>query len=414
MKHYIFCLALAVIAAFVTKRTNAQDKSWIIPAIESQTYTGAPVANGCIGIMPWKELLEIKHVMLNSVFERNSPRGVSKAQMGINPFILHLSINGHVMNKNSITDWKQSIDMKHALHQTSFCVKNQAEISYSIAALGNLPYSGLIEIKIKALKDISFNCKNEMEFPTEFVDRYIGHKSLNDLEFHQQLIVASAYTAYKSHQIAASSAFIYSSKTLFLQCKDQSQVLSGTIKSGETIHFYVVGTICSSRDFSDPIGEVERQVAYISITGLENILQGHYDYWANLWTSDIVIEGDLQAQRDVRFALFNLYGSIRKDSRLSSSPMGLSSQAYNGHVFWDSELWMYPPLLYMHPEIAKSMIDYRFDRLKGAIQKARSRGLDGALFPWESDDSGEESTPTWCLTGVLELHISADIAIATF
>jgi len=68
----------------------------------------------------------------------------------------------------------------------------------------------------------------------------------------------------------------------------------------------------------------------------------------------------------------------------------------------------------MHPEMAKSMIDYRFDRLKKAIQKARSRGLDGALFPWESDDTGEESTPTWCLTGVLELHISADIAIATF
>lgn len=414
MKHFIYSLVLALFAEFITIEAYSQDKGWIIPATESKTYAGAPVSNGCIGIMPWEGLLEVKHVMLNSVFERISARDVSRAQMGINPFILHLSIDRQAINQSSITDWKQNIDMKHALHKTAFLIKHKAEISYNIAALGNLPYSGLVEVKIKALKDLSFDCKNEVNFPSKFIDRYTGHKSLNDLDFHQKLYEASAYTAYKAYQIAASSAFFSTSPKVSVQCDDQNHILSGTLKAGDTIIFYLVGTICSSRDFKDPIGEVERQVAYISMTGIKKIIQGHYDYWTNLWTSDIVIEGDLQAQRDVRFALFNLYGSVRKDSRLSSSPMGLSSQGYNGHIFWDSELWMYPPLLYMHPEMAKSMIDYRFDRLKGAIKKARTRGLEGALFPWESDDSGEEATPTWCLTGVFELHISADVAIAAY
>jgi len=414
MKHFVHYLVLTFVAELTILQIHAQEKGWIIPAIDSKTYAGAPVANGCIGIMPWKGLFEVKHVMLNSVFERISERDVSRAQMGINPFVLHLAIDNQSVNETSVTDWKQAIDMKHAMHQTTFCISDKAEVSYNIAALGNLPHSGLIEVKIKALKDLSFRCTNEMDFPNQLINKYVGHKVLNDLDFHQTLMEASAYTAYKTHRIAASSAFFSTSSGVSIQCDDQTHLISGNIKSGETVLFYLVGTICSSRDFKDPIGEVERQVAYISMTGINKILQGHYEYWADLWTSDIVVEGDLQAQRDIRFALFNLYSTIRKGSRLSTSPMGLSSQAYNGHVFWDSELWMYPPLLYMHPQIAKSMIDYRFDRLEKAIQKAHARGLEGALFPWESDDSGEESTPTWCLTGVLELHISADVAIAAF
>ena len=56
-----------------------------------------------------------------------------------------------------------------------------------------------------------------------------------------------------------------------------------------------------------------------------------------MWQSDIVIEGDDEAQRAVRFALFNLYGSVREGSRRSVAPMGLTSAGYGGHIFWDAE-----------------------------------------------------------------------------
>lgn len=132
-----------------------------------------------------------------------------------------------------------------------------------------------------------------------------------------------------------------------------------------------------------------------------------------MWQSgDIQIEGDLDAQQRVRFALYNLYSFIRPDSRQSIAPMGLSSQGYNGHIFWDSELWMYPSLLALQPEMAKSCLDYRSDRLAKAKQKASIYGYKGAMFPWESDDTGEEATPTWALTGIFEQHITADVAIA--
>lgn len=77
-----------------------------------------------------------------------------------------------------------------------------------------------------------------------------------------------------------------------------------------------------------------------------------------MWQGDIEIEGDDEAQRVVRFALYNLYASCRAGSRLSIPPMGLSSQGYNGHIFWDTELWMYPPMLLLNEGIARSMVDY--------------------------------------------------------
>ena len=133
-----------------------------------------------------------------------------------------------------------------------------------------------------------------------------------------------------------------------------------------------------------------------------------------MWQSDIVIEGDDEAQRAVRFALFNLYGSVREGSRRSVAPMGLTSAGYGGHIFWDAETWIFPPLLVLHPELARQMLDYRTDRIEAARRRAYAHGYRGAMFPWESDDRGEESTPTFALTGPLEHHITADVAIAAW
>jgi trehalose/maltose hydrolase-like predicted phosphorylase len=142
------------------------------------------------------------------------------------------------------------------------------------------------------------------------------------------------------------------------------------------------------------------------------VLEDHFSAWGDIWQHDIVIEGDLKAQQAVRLGLFNLFSSVRKDSRLSVPPMGLTSQGYCGHVFWDMELWMFPVILAFDKDLARTILDYRFDRLQKAKQKARNFGYKGAMFPWESDDTGEEATPAWALTGTLEHHITADIGIA--
>lgn len=73
---------------------------------------------------------------------------------------------------------------------------------------------------------------------------------------------------------------------------------------------------------------------------------------------------------------------------------------------------MYPGLLVLHPEIAKSFVEYRYQRLGAAKQNAFAHGYKGAMFAWESADSGVEEIPVWALSGPFEHHITADVAIA--
>ncbi|MCC6760103.1 MAG: glycoside hydrolase family 65 protein, partial [Chitinophagaceae bacterium] len=153
---------------------------------------------------------------------------------------------------------------------------------------------------------------------------------------------------------------------------------------------------------------------FAKLEGRDRLLQRHLQAWQELWKSDIQIEGDAQSQQDIHSMLYHLYSFTREGTALSPSPMGLSGLGYNGHVFWDTELWMYPALLVMQPAIAKSMVEYRFKRLETAKRNAFSKGYKGAMFPWESAETGVEETPVWALSGPFEQHITACVAIAAW
>jgi trehalose/maltose hydrolase-like predicted phosphorylase len=140
----------------------------------------------------------------------------------------------------------------------------------------------------------------------------------------------------------------------------------------------------------------------------------HNNAWKELWKSDIIIDGDQQTQQDVHSMLYHLYSFVREGSSNSPSPMGLSGLGYNGHVFWDTELWMFPSILQLHPELAKSMIEYRYQRLEAAKRNAFGKGYKGAMYPWESAETGVEETPVWALSGPFEHHITACVGIAAW
>lgn len=150
----------------------------------------------------------------------------------------------------------------------------------------------------------------------------------------------------------------------------------------------------------------------------------HVENWERIWkTSDIQIKGDEVAQLGVRFTTYHvLIASPYHWVDASIGAKTLSGYGYAGHVFWDTELFMMPPLTLTQPHLAKNLLMYRYRRLHGARQKAKDNGFEGAMFPWESTDTGLETTPIWTepkppdgrrlriYTGEIELHISADIA----
>jgi trehalose/maltose hydrolase-like predicted phosphorylase len=409
--HAVLVLLFIVFSLPLTGQHTSDN--WELVATSVGDYTGAPVANGRIGILPWKEPFSVRHVILNHVFDISSESGVTRVLKGINPFVLRMNINGKQVTENNISGWQQTINMKEATHRTSFRVGGDAEVEYTIVALRNLPYSGIVNVRVKALRNISFDVTNEMDVPSEYVDVNHGYKSLYAGKKRVDILQVNASSEKRKHNVSASSLFIFPSERLQYSVKDNRQSsIEGKLVKGEEVSFSLVGSICTTRDFSDPYSESERQVIYCSHEGVESLLRAHKRLWEELWEGDIIIEGDDDAHKAVRFALYNLYSYCRAGSNLSISPMGLSSQGYNGHIFWDSEIWMFPPMLFLNQGIAESMINYRVDRMHAAAKKADAYGYRGVMFPWESDDAGEESTPIFATTGPFEHHITADISIA--
>ncbi len=170
-------------------------------------------------------------------------------------------------------------------------------------------------------------------------------------------------------------------------------------------------------------GETATRLAAAKSTGFESLLAEHRDAWARRWEeADVVIEGDQELQRAVRFALFHLMASVPDEGEAAVGARGLSGPAYRGHVFWDSDVFVLPFLAATHPSAARAMLEYRIRRLPAAIQAARRLGRRGARFPWESAGEGVDVTPRSARnragkvvrirTGELEEHIVADIAWA--
>ncbi|MDX2229075.1 MAG: beta-phosphoglucomutase [Leptolyngbyaceae cyanobacterium bins.349] len=195
-----------------------------------------------------------------------------------------------------------------------------------------------------------------------------------------------------------------------------------SLQPQHTVRIEKIVTLFTSLDTATPV-----QTAISTLNHLpdyENLLTAHELAWADVWqTSDVIIEGDSAAQLAIRYNLFQLLAAApRHSDRVSIPAKALSGFAYRGHVFWDTEVFMLPFLVYTQPALARHLLTYRYHTLPGARRKAEQSGYDGALFAWESADTGHEVTPNWVpdaydpkalvriWCGDLELHINTDIA----
>lgn len=143
----------------------------------------------------------------------------------------------------------------------------------------------------------------------------------------------------------------------------------------------------------------------------DKFIAAHKSAWAKLWQKDIVIDGPRKDQQAIHSCMFYLLQSVREGSQWSIPPMGLSDNAFSGHVFWDADVWMFPALILQHPELAKAIVDYRYNTLPGAMANAKAGGYKGADYAWESGYTGKEDTPT-DLVYRNERHINGDVALA--
>ena len=164
---------------------------------------------------------------------------------------------------------------------------------------------------------------------------------------------------------------------------------------------------------SEPHNQAQRMIALAAWQGLDRLRKANQAAWAKLWESRITIEGAGDEWQDaIDASFFYLMTSLSEFSPFSVAPYGLSQpDAYEGHCFWDAESFMFMTPLFCAPNVARAMLDYRFQRIEAAENNARINGYRGIQFPWQSGMTGSEVTVPWCAQAG-EQHVNLDVALA--
>ena len=407
----------------ISSRTTAQDP-WKISsgAVNPSNYYGVTVANGMIGIVSSPEPFKVKDVVLAGAYDLYGRGRVSNFLRSFNLLNMYLEIDGRRIGNKDAQNMQQEIDMRQASFTTRFDHGDKASVTYTYYSLRHLPFTVLMDVTITAKKDISITGASVMEAPDALKDVQNYYNEIDRPHVVISLLTSAAKSPTGKLLMCASNTFLFSEKhgeepRVIHEMWDNNMHLmkfAKKIKAGESYSFSIAGASITSAHHDDPLNEAERSAIFAKLEGRERLISFHKKAWNELWKSDITIDGDPQAQQDVHSMLYHLYSFTREGTALSPSPMGLSGLGYNGHVFWDTELWMYPGLLVLHPELAKSMVEYRYQRLEAAKRNAFSKGYKGAMYPWESAETGVEETPVWALSGPFEHHITGCVAIAAW
>ncbi len=415
---------LVIIAVILLNFSAFCQSDWEVIAenIDANNYYGVTVANGMVGLVSSHHPLQVQDVILNGIYDYYQRGRVSNILKSFNHVDMYLDVDGHRISESTVSNYRQRLNMKAAELITEFDVGDKITVEHRIMSLRHLPYSALIEVRIEARKAVTITPMSVITAPDHLTDvrNYFWH--IDRPHARIPLLTSVAKSPSGKVEIAASNAFIFPEHhghepEVIHEDWDFNRhwmKFYKKLNAGETYTFYVVASTCASTDYAQPQNEAERLTIYANLEGADQLIASHRKAWSKLWESDIILDGNKNVNRDIRFALYHLYSFAREGTALSLSPMGLSGLGYNGHVFWDTELWMYPPLLVLQPNIAKSLLDYRYERLEAAKQNAFAHGYKGAMFPWESAADGSEDTPVWALTGPYEHHITGCIGWAAW
>jgi trehalose/maltose hydrolase-like predicted phosphorylase len=393
-----------------------------VPSVNPANYYGVTVANGMIGIVSSPEPFKVKEVVLAGAYDQYGRGRVSNFLRSFNLLNMQLGIDGRNIGAADAKNMKQELDMQKASFTCSFEYSDKATVTYTYYSLRHLPFTVLMDVAVTAKKDILVNSASVMEAPDALKDVQNYYNEIDRPHVTISLLTSSAKSPTGKLLMCASNTFLFSEKhgeepRVIHEMWDNNMHLmkfNKTVKAGTTYRFSIAGSSITSAQHDDPLNEAERMTIFAKLEGRERLMSFHNKAWSELWKSDIQIEGDAQAQQDIHSMMYHLYSFVREGTDYSPSPMGLSGLGYNGHVFWDTELWMYPALLVLQPSMAKSMVEYRYNRLAAAKKNAFSHGYKGAMFPWESAATGVEETPVWALSGPFEHHITACVGIAAW
>ncbi|WDZ86478.1 glycoside hydrolase family 65 protein [Micromonospora cathayae] len=157
--------------------------------------------------------------------------------------------------------------------------------------------------------------------------------------------------------------------------------------------------------------QVGAALAAAKLDGWDGLRREQREYLDEFWeAADVRVEGDPEVQQAVRFGLFHVLQAGARAERRPIAAKGLTGPGYDGHAFWDTEMFVLPVLTYTQPSAVRDALYWRHSTLAQARERARTLNLAGAAFPWRTIE-GPESSAYWP-AGTAAFHIAADVADA--
>ena len=326
--------------------------------------------------------------------------------------------------------WRQTLDLHTGIVRTSATWKapdgHVSHLSYEVLTDRARRHVGLVRLRFTPQwsgtatvedrfegKPANLNAGNEKAKLTTEVGSGVEPGGAG-----QWLTVAAVGTGIEAtlaDRLVGSANVVATPQPLAAKPESLARSLTFPVVAGQTYTLTKFVAVTDSQEEANAPQAAREDAAQAAAVGYPALLAENAAAWKKLWDGRIEVRGNNELSGDVNASQFYLWSSTGEGVDWSISPAGLSSNGYNGHIFWDAETWMFPSLLAQHPELAAGMDAYRYQRLAAAEKHAAETGWAGARFPWESALDGTEQIPppvSLNSEGLYEQHITSDVALA--
>ncbi len=435
IRQWIYSIVILISINAVSYAQSAEDEWTRVAKPGHKEYAPVTLANGIYGITLSEKALQGNRVQLNGVFDKFPGKsGVESSVQAIDFSQLELIVMDVEDSQTEEADflkgrrfsdtgleqlenWQQEFNFREGWFKTSFGFEG-LKVQHTVYALKHMSQTGIVKMTISAQEDRFFSVKNTMSMAHPY--RFQSSQYLTQLREREiPLFTASATSPGGKYTLATSTSFYFNDeeKPALTYTDDgegsPSLGFEKMLRKGESITFYLIGSVGTTYNYTDPQKETARLNIYTFLKGPEKVISQHKAAWEAFWQqTDIVIHGAPEMNKNIRQMMFSINSFVRPGTKFSSACMGLGVDYWGYKTLWDADFWIYPALLLINPEAAKSMLEYRWERLDMAKQNAAAHGYQGAMFPWESGSSGEEQTSLLYLTGPFQHHITSDVGLA--
>lgn len=325
----------------------------------------------------------------------------------------------------------QELDIRSAVHfrETVYNLPEGGTLTFSAERFASLDHQHLLvsRLNIHSTRD----CRIVIETGIDGKVWDINGPHLYELQeqLENDVLITSAMTGVLKIPVVVAEQTVFSFGEQQIDEGKALRRISVDVRAGETYEWFKYVAVYTGLDALNagntltPIEAAVHAVRTAQEQGYAMLLNNHRQLWADRWShSDVIIEGDEEAQFALRYSIYQLLIIAPAESEKVSIPArGLSGQVYKGAVFWDTEMFMLPFFLHSDPGIARNLMMYRIHTLDGARRKAAEYGFLGAYYAWESQDTGDDACTLFNVNDVFtgrpmrtffrdkQVHISADV-----